>query len=157
MTYRVQYHASSVEAPTLEAAIEYAKSMIVEDAGEMAAWRIEHDDVVNDWFVQGTPDGSLQYTATVAGPEPVPDLDDAVPAQPAEVYPGRPARPTRPDEDGAVVRCRSFAGGLPAEVFGQATAWLAAAGDSVELLDLGWHQLADGAAPLDLRVYYRLR
>ncbi len=161
MTYRVQYNGIDVEAATLESAIEYAKSIITDDAGPMTTWTVEHDEVVNDWFVQGIrEDSPLEYTATVAGPEPVAPVEEASSGnhpwladdahRPGTWHPVAP-----PDDDrDERLRSRSFTGATPAEVFDKATAWLAGRHGSVGVIDLGWHHRPDSYEPLNLTIYY---
>jgi hypothetical protein len=140
MTYRVEYNGDDIELATLDAALDNAKHVIAADVGPISGWTVEHDDTINDWFVQGVLDGSpVGPTAVVSGPEPV------APASPTgRVYSSEDA------EDWA--RRVSFTGGTPAEVFGKATTWLAARPEVVEVGDVCWRSAAGG---LRLRLYYR--
>jgi hypothetical protein len=150
MTYRVSYNGIDVEESTLNGAIEYAKSLIANDAGTVTAWRVEHDELINDWFVQGTLDGEpIAYTATVVGPDSVGPVEES---RLGEQHHG-----TTGNEEGADrVRSKSFGGQSPAEVFGRATAWLAGQPTAVVVADVGWHYLPNSPEPLDLTIYYYL-
>lgn len=147
MTYRVVYNGIDAEENTLNGAIEYAKTLITNDVGPMAAWKVEHDELINDWFVQGVQEGAdVAYTATVVGPESVGPVEES-----------RVSEPYGPGEEAgadARLRVRTFTGGTPAEVFGKATAWLAGSPSPVGVADLGWHFLPDAAQPLELTVYH---
>jgi len=97
--------------------------------------------MINDWFVQGVVAGErVGPTAVVSGPEPVTPVVVA-PISPARRLPADDERPHRV----------SFTGVTPAEVFGMATAWLAARPDVTEVGDLGW---ASDSAAYRLRIYY---
>jgi hypothetical protein len=140
MTYRVEYNGDDIELATLDTALDNAKNAIAADVGPISGWTIEHDDTINDWFVQGVLDGSpVGPTAVVSGPEPM-----------AAASPTR--RDYSPDDAEDWARRVSFAGGTPAEVFGKATTWLAARPDVVEVWDVSWRRAAAG---LRLRLYYR--
>lgn len=150
MTYRVVYNGIDVEENTLNGAIEYAKTLIVNDVGEMATWTVDHDELINDWFVQGVPEGStVAYTATVVGPESVGPVEES---RVTDNY--GPADEPGGDER---LRAKSFSGVTPAEVFGKAAAWLAGSPAPVGVADVGWHYLPDNPEPLDLTVYYYVR
>src|SRR4051794_393675 len=71
MNYRVEYNGEDIELGTLDMAIESAKSAIDADAGPVSGWSVEHDETINDWFIQGVRDGApVGSTAVVSGPEP---------------------------------------------------------------------------------------
>jgi hypothetical protein len=71
MTYRVEYNGEDIEVTTLDAALDSAKNAIAADVGPISGWTVEHDDAINDWFVQGVLDGTpIGPTAVVSGPEP---------------------------------------------------------------------------------------
>ncbi len=111
MTYRVEYGGGDIEIPTLNEAIEGAKQAIAADVGPVGEWSVEHDEAINDWFVQGYVNGRpVGPTAVVSGPEPTTAVDPP------------PARPGAGDLDGWL-RSITFDGVTPAEVFGKATAW----------------------------------
>ncbi|MDP9819062.1 hypothetical protein [Spirilliplanes yamanashiensis] len=139
MTYRVEYGGGDVEIPALDAAIESAKQAIAADAGPVSEWVVEHDEAINDWFVQGLVNGRpVGTTAVVSGPEPT---------VPVDLTPTSPAAPE------GWLQSVAFDGGTPAEVFGKATAWLAAAHPgAVEVSDVGWQA---GPQGLQLRLHYR--
>lgn len=150
MTYRVVYNSIDVEANTLNAAIEYARTLITNDVGAVTAWTVEHDELINDWFVQATVEGSpVAYTATVVGPESVGPAEEA---RVAAAY-----APTDDPGDDERLRARSFTGVTPAEVFGKATAWLAGSPVPMGVADVGWHVVPDSPEPLDLTIYYYVR
>jgi hypothetical protein len=52
MTYRVEYNGEDIEVTTLDAALDSAKNAIAADVGPISGWTVEHDDAINDWFVQ---------------------------------------------------------------------------------------------------------
>lgn len=161
MTYRVEYNGSDLEVATLDSAIEGAKQAIAADIGPVSGWTVEHDETINDWFVQAVTDGSLiGSTAVVTGPEPVtpPAQVDHAPArhrsernQPG-VY--RSRTPGGGSEHGWL-RSISFTGVTPAEVFGKATTWLAARPDAVAISDVGWQATPHTAEGFQLRLHYR--
>src|SRR6185295_18271969 len=71
MTYRVEYNGEDIEVTTLDAALDSARNAIAADVGPVSGWTVEHDDAINDWFVQGVLDGTaIGPTAVVSGPEP---------------------------------------------------------------------------------------
>jgi hypothetical protein len=159
MTYRVEYNGEDIEVTTLDAALDSAKNAIAADVGPISGWTVEHDDAINDWFVQGVLDGTpIGPTAVVSGPEPSGpppvtdprDLGVVVGAEADEVR-IRPTTTPRSRGGDEWVRVVAFGGSTPAEAFGKATAWLAGRPD-VALTDLGWHATANGP---QLRVYYR--
>jgi len=146
MTYRVEYHGTDVEVPTLAAAIEDAKRAIEAHVGPVTEWTVEHDDAINDWFVQGVVDGKpIGATAVVAGPEPT-VADPLAPHRPGGAGAAAP-------EQGGWLRSIAFAGGTPAEAFGMATTWLAGRPDAVAISDVGW-QAADRDGLFHLRIHY---
>ena len=158
MTYRVEYNGSDMEAFTLDQAIEGAKQAIAADVGPVSGWTVEHDETINDWFIQGVADGEpVGSTAVVSGPEPVMAPDP--PAQPVAGAANGPGiygtrRSPAPDESGGWLRSISFTGVTPAEVFGKATTWLAARPDAVVVSDVGWQGTPDSAEAFQLRIHY---
>jgi hypothetical protein len=162
MTYRVEYHGSAVEVSTLDAAIEAAKDAILGDVGPVSAWTIEHDETINDWFVQGVTNGEpVGSTAVVAGPEP---MDVGVQPDPPQHHndgsggaPGlyRTQHSVEPAGD-EPLRSVLFAGVTPAEAFGKATTWLAGRPDSVTISDVSWRPASEAEDSVHLRVYYHV-
>jgi hypothetical protein len=157
MTYRVEYNGEDIEVTTLDAALDSARNAIAADVGPISGWTVEHDDAINDWFVQGVLDGTpIGPTAVVSGPEPT----AAPPVDPRDLgvvvgtdpY-GTGIRATTTPRSRGVdqVRVVAFRGSTPAEAFGQATAWLAGNPDLVMIADVGWHPTANGP---ELRIYY---
>jgi len=141
MTYRVEYNGDDLEVSTLDAALDNAKHAIAADVGPVSGWSIEHDEMINDWFVQGVRAGErVGPTAVVSGPEPV---------TPVVVAPISPARRQLADDD-RPYRV-SFTGVTPAEVFAMATSWLTGRPDITEVGDLGWASDSDAYR---LRIYY---
>jgi hypothetical protein len=141
MTYRVEYNGGDLEVGTLDAALDNAKHAIAADVGPISGWSVEHDEMINDWFIQGIRSGEpIGPTAVVSGPEPV---------TPTAVAPVSPARHLAADDD-RPYRV-SFAGGTPAEVFAMATTWLAGRPDVTEVDDVAW--AADRSAHR-LRIYF---
>ncbi|PRY27628.1 hypothetical protein [Pseudosporangium ferrugineum] len=139
MTYRVDYNGEDAELATLDAALDTAKEAIAADVGPVSGWAVEHDETINDWFVQGVLDGkAVGATAVVSGPEPT---------TAAQTYP-RPA----PAAGESAVRCMTFTGATPAEALDMAASWLAGRPEVVEVDDLGWHPRRTGYV---MRVYYR--
>jgi hypothetical protein len=136
MTYRVEYNGEDIELATLDNALDNAKNAIAADVGPISGWTVEHDETINDWFVQGVLDGTpVGPTAVVSGPEPT-----ASTAPSGRVY-------ATGDTDDWTRRV-SFTGATPAEVFDRAAAWLAAQPGSVTLNDVSWQSG-------ELRIYYR--
>jgi hypothetical protein len=151
MTYRVEYNGEDIEVTTLDAALDSARNAIAADVGPISGWTVEHDDAINDWFVQGVLDGTpIGPTAVVSGPEPTVDPRDL------GVVVGDPYGPdiratTNPRSRGTDMRLVTFGGSTPAEAFGQATAWLAGNPDLLTIADVGWHPTANGP---ELRIYF---
>jgi hypothetical protein len=140
MTYRVEYNGDDIELATLDVAIDNAKQAIAADVGPISGWTVEHDETINDWFVQGVLDGSrIGPTAVISGPE------ITAPASPSgQVYPSAGA--------GDWSRRVSFAGATPVEVFDRAAAWLAQRAGLITVGDVSWQPDASGPR---LRIYYR--
>jgi len=140
MSYRVEYNGDDIELSTLDGALDNAKNAIAADVGPVSGWTVEHDETINDWFVQGVVDGSrIGPTAVISGPEPV------TPAAPS-------GRVYSSDEDEDWSRRMSFAGDTPAQAFARAASWLSARPEVVAVSDVGWHSTADG---FRLQIYYR--
>ena len=138
MSYRVEYNGADLEVMSLDAALDNAKHAIAADVGPVSGWTVEHDETINDWFVQGVVDGSpVGPTAVVTGPEPV--------------AASTPAEPTVNDGDGWLQRV-VFTGATPAEAFGTATTWLSSRASVVAVGDVSWQTTATGH---QLRIYYR--
>jgi hypothetical protein len=134
MTYRVEYNGGDIEVQTLEAALDNAKNAIAADVGPISGWDVEHDETINDWFVQGIRHGNrVGSTAVISGPEPV----------------GIPAAPPPPghEPDGWVQRV-SFTGPTAADAFGTAANWLAGRASVLTVTDVSWTTTPTG---------YRLR
>ncbi len=139
MNYRVEYNGEDLELATLDAALDNAKQAIAADIGPVSGWTVEHDESINDWFVQGVVDGrAVGATAVVTGPEPM---------LAAASYPRH--APAGSDD---LARRRVFTGSTPADVLGMAANWLAGRPEVVAVDDLGWRPGRDG---YELRVYYR--
>lgn len=139
MTYRVEYNGEGLEVETLDAALENAKQAIATDVGALSGWNVEHDETINDWFVQGMLDGhEVGPMAVVTGPEPI------VPVQTLTRNAPAPAE--------RQVRLMTFTGATPAEALEQAASWLSGRAGIVEVDDLGWHPRRSG---YEVRVYYR--
>lgn len=138
MSYRVEYNGDDLEVGTLDAALDNAKHAIAADLGPVSGWSVEHDEMINDWFVQGVRAGQrVGPTAVVSGPEPV----VAAPAGPARHQSADGERPYR----------ISFTGVSAAEVLGAAATWLAARPEITEVSDVA---LASNSEAYQLRVYY---
>ena len=139
MNYRVEYNGEDVELATLDGALDSAKQAIVADIGPVNGWTVEHDESINDWFVQGVVNGqSVGATAVVTGPEPT---------LTASTYPRH--APANTDD---LARRRVFTGSTPADALGMAANWLAGRPEVVAVDDLGWRPGPNG---YELRVYYR--
>jgi hypothetical protein len=171
MTYRVEYNGEGIEVTTLDAALDSAKNAIAADVGPISGWTVEHDDAINDWFVQGVLEGTpIGPTAVVSGPEPIglppspvprdlgvvvgTEADEAgIRATTTPRSRGRErGREGGREWDGEWVRVVGFGGSTPAEAFGKATAWLAGHPGVVAVTDVGWQSTANGP---QLRIYYR--
>jgi hypothetical protein len=138
MTYRVEYNGADLEVMSLDVALDNAKHAIAADVGPISGWTVEHDDTINDWFVQGVVDGTpVGPTAVISGPEPV--------------AAATPAGPPDTGGDGWLQRV-SFTGATPAEAFAAATTWLASRASVVAVGDVTWQT---GGAGSELRIYYR--
>lgn len=138
MAYRVEYNGEDFELATLDAALEAARQAIADDVRRLDGWTVDHDDTINDWFVQAVLDGRrVGPTAVVYGP------DTAAGGPP-------PKRRTAVFEEWE--RRVIFLGDTPAEAFAQAAEWLDRRPDIEAIGDVGWHRTADGH---QLRLYYR--
>ena len=155
MAYRVEYNGEDVELATLDAALNVARNAIANDVDHFDGWAVEHDETVDDWFVQAVRNGRrVGPTAVISGPPA--DYDNR-PGLPAD-YDNRPRLPAddghRP---GPVVveeweRRVSFIGSTPAEAFAMAADWLSRRPEIETVGDVGWHHTANGH---QLRIYYR--
>jgi hypothetical protein len=144
MNYRVEYNGDDVELSTLDAALDNAKQAIATDVGPISGWSVEHDETINDWFVQGVLDGApVGPTAVVSGPEQM---------TVAEPEPQPTGRGSSGEDAEGWARVVSFTGLNPAEVFGKATTWLAAHPDVAMVGDVSWQPTAAGPR---LRIYFR--
>jgi hypothetical protein len=140
MAYRVEYNGEDVELATLDAALDAARHAIATDVGRLDGWSVEHDETINDWFVQAVRDGRrFGPTAVVTGPEPVGSGP-------------RHVRRTGPNVFEEWERRVVFVADTPAEAFALAADWLDRRPDIEALGDVGWHHTADGH---QLRLYYR--
>jgi hypothetical protein len=129
MAYRVEYNGEDVELATLDAALQAARKAISHDVRRLDGWTVDHDDAIDDWFVQAVLDGRrVGPTAVVSGP-----------GRRAAVY---------EEWERRVV----FVGETPAEAFAMAAEWLDRRPDIEALGDVGWHHTAGGH---QLRLYYR--
>jgi hypothetical protein len=138
MTYRVEYNGDDIEVATLDAALDNARNAIAADVGPISGFSVEHDETINDWFVQGVRNGApVGPTAVVSGPE------EMVTATPA---------PAPADEGDGWVQMVTFAGPTAADAFASATAWLAGRAAVVAVTDVGWQPTATGYR---LRLYVR--
>ncbi|HEX8346980.1 MAG TPA: hypothetical protein VF657_19920 [Actinoplanes sp.] len=157
MTYRVEYNGSDAEITTLDAAVEAAKHAILTDVGPVSGWTIEHDEAINDWFIQGVRNGELVgSTAVVTGPEPVMGADELPGAVRHDADRYQPHRAADPYDGGdQTVRSVSFAGISATEVFGKATTWLAGRADGIAISDVAWREAGNAHTPCQLRIYYR--
>ena len=136
MSYRVEYNGGDIELNTLDAAIDNAKNAIAADIGPISGWTVEHDETINDWFVQGVLDGNrVGATAVISGPEPV----------------GTPVTAPQPghEPDGWVRRV-SFTGGTAADAFATASNWLAGRASVLTVSDVSWQATPIG---YHLRLY----
>jgi hypothetical protein len=139
VNYRVEYNGEDLELATLDGALDNAKQAIVADIGPVNGWTVEHDESINDWFVQGVVNGqAVGATAVVTGPEPT---------LTASTYPRH--APANTDD---LARRRVFTGSTPADALGMAANWLAGRSEVVAVDDLGWRPGPNG---FELRVYYR--
>jgi hypothetical protein len=135
MNYRVEYNGGDIEVMTLDAALDNAKNAIATDIGPISGWSVEHDETINDWFVQGVIRGEkVGPTAVISGPEPT-----IAPV----AAPQHPAR----DSDGWVQRA-SFGGANAFEAFAAATNWLSARASVITVTDVS---LSEGR----LRIYFQ--
>lgn len=139
MNYRVEYNGDDIELATLDGALDNAKQAIASDIGPISGWTVEHDESINDWFVQGVVNGrAVGATAIVTGPEPM---------LTAQNHPGH--APAAADD---LARRRAFTGSTPADTLSMAATWLAGRPEVAAVDDLGWRLLPDG---YELRIYYR--
>ena len=139
MTYRVEYNGGDIEVTTLDAALDNAKGAIAADVGPISGWTVEHDETINDWFVQGVLDGEpVGPTAVISGPEPV------MQASAAPQHPGH--------EPDGWVRCVSFTGPTAADAFATATSWLSGRASVVTVSDVSWQASGSGYR---LRLYFQ--
>jgi len=140
MTYRVEYNGDDIELATLDSALDNAKHAIASDVGPVSGWAVEHDETINDWFVQGVRDGrAVGPTAVVTGPEPT---------MTAPTFPRH--APAAADDE---ARRMTFTGATPAEALEMAATWLAGRPEIVDVDDVGWHPIRTG---YEVRVYYRI-
>lgn len=140
MAYRVEYNGEDVELATLDAALDAARHAIATDVGRLDGWAVEHDETINDWFIQAVRNGRrFGPTAVVSGP---PSFTAA------PQHRRRPGPRVFEEWERRVV----FVGETPAEVFALAADWLDERPEISSLGDVGWHHTAEGH---QLRLYYR--
>jgi hypothetical protein len=134
MVYRVEYNGEDIELATLNAALDCARNAIANDVDRFDGWAVDHDEDVNDWFVQAVRNGRrIGQTAVIYGP----DLT------------GRAhTKAIHEDWEKRV----SFTGETPAEAFAMAAEWLERRPEIETLGDVGWHHTSSGH---QLRIYYR--
>src|SRR6185436_9776272 len=69
MAYRVEYNGEDIELATLDAALNCARNAIANDLDRFDGWAVEHDEDLNDWFVQAVRNGRrVGPTARISGP-----------------------------------------------------------------------------------------
>jgi hypothetical protein len=133
MAYRVEYNGEDVELATLDAALNVARNAIANDVDRFDGWAVEHDEAVDDWYVQAVRNGRrIGPTAVISGPPPL----------------ARPEPTVVEDWERRV----SFVGATPAEAFAMAADWLGRRPEIETLGDVGWHHTASGH---QLRIYFR--
>ncbi|MEU4240294.1 hypothetical protein [Actinoplanes sp. NPDC026619] len=131
MAYRVEYNGEDIELATLEAALDCARNAIANDVDRFDGWAVEHDENVDEWFVQAVRNGRrIGPLAVVTG------LGKVAPAPVVEEWERR----------------ISFVGKTPADAFAMAADWLERRPDVETIGDVGWHHTASGH---QLRIYYR--
>lgn len=134
MVYRVEYNGEDIELASLNAALDCARNAIANDIDRFDGWAVDHDEDVNDWFVQAVRGGRrVGPTAVIYGP----DLS------------GRTHGTAIVEEWEKRI---SFIGDTPAEAFAMAADWLKRRPDIETLGDVGWHHTSTGH---QLRIYYR--
>jgi len=157
MAYRVEYNGEGVELATLDAALNVARNAIANDVDRFDGWAVEHDETVDDWFVQAVRNGRrIGPTAVIVGPPP----DRHMRPGPGDLRLGDPRsgdpRSGDPRSGPTVVeeweKRVSFVGATPAEAFAMAADWLERRPEIETLGDVGWHHTANGH---QLRIYYR--
>jgi hypothetical protein len=131
VAYRVEYNGENIELATLEAALDCARNAIANDVDRFDGWAVEHDEDVDDWFVQAVRNGRRVGPLAV-----VTSLGRFVPPPIAEEWERRV----------------SFVGKTPADAFAMAADWLERRPDIETIGDVGWHHTASGH---QLRIYYR--
>ena len=149
--YQVEYNGSYFEEATEIAALQRAEHLIDREVGPVADWTVDHDQVINVWFVQAIADGApIGATATVTGPE------QTVTTAPHEYLAHTPAAPPRRRRhaDDSWVRCVVFAGASPADAFELAYLWMADRQDDIVISDVGW-AAASASRRFRIKVYYR--
>ena len=139
MVYRVEYDGEGMELATLNAALNCARNAIANDVERFDGWVVDHDEDINDWFVQAVQNGRrVGPTAVVSGPKVARDR------------PGGASRGADVVEEWE--RRVSFIGETPAEAFAMAASWLKRRPEIEALGDIGWHRTATGH---QLRIYFR--
>jgi hypothetical protein len=131
VAYRVEYQGEDIELATLDAALDTARTAIANDLDRFDGYAVDHDEDVDDWFVQAVRNGRrVGATAVISGPGPG-DLPAVVEEWERRV---------------------SFVGGTPAEAFAMAAKWLKKHPEIGTLGDVGWHHTPTGH---QLRLYFR--
>ncbi|GAA0574351.1 hypothetical protein GCM10010172_68720 [Paractinoplanes ferrugineus] len=131
MAYRVEYDGEGIELGTLDAALDCARTAIANDVDRFDGWAVEHDEDVDDWFVQAVRNGRRVGPLAV-----VTNLGKALVPPVVEEWERRV----------------SFVGRTPADAFAMAADWLERRPDVETIGDVGWHHTASGH---QLRIYYR--
>ena len=140
--YEVEYNGFTLEEGTELEALAAAKNIIVRDTGPVEQWAVEHDEVINVWFVQGLIGGSpVGSTATVTGSHPTAATVQSrfpahIPADADNAHRGPHKSPEHPVD--RWIRRIHFGGNSPAVAFSQAFAWIVAHQHEVEIRDVSW-------------------
>ncbi len=157
--YEIEYNGIFLDASTEFGAIDGAKRAIAHDLGAVQAWQVEHDEVINVWFVQATSAGApIGSAATVTGPP----LTGAISLQslpvhrPADVQADDTRRRQQPaHENERWVRCALVVGASPAEVFDRALTWAMQQQPGTVIIDVGWARGRDRDSSFRLKIYFR--
>lgn len=153
--YEIEYNGRIFDESTEIKAMAAAKHAIQQDAGPVEQWAVQHDDIINVWFVQRLMGGSpVGPTATITGPQRTTgEPQSSLPAH--FLATSRRPRYLADQVDERWIRCAMFVGESPTDVFAQILAWIARQEHEIKICEVGWTGDTRTAASCQLMLYFQ--